>query len=99
MLAGFYVVAFTLLAADAALVWFTLWGMVEFPSRAGNWSLVLGGSIPAASALLYGIATVSRTEEPRPTPSSCAAPKCPACGGWSRSWPGNCAPGRPPGST
>lgn len=66
MLAGFYVVAFTLLAADAALVWLTLWGMVEFPSRAGNWSLALAGSIPAASALLYGIGTVSRTEEPPP---------------------------------
>jgi Zn-dependent protease with chaperone function len=46
MLAGFYVVAFTLLAADAALVGLTLWGMVEFPSRAGNWSLALAGSIP-----------------------------------------------------
>ncbi|MFK0152018.1 M48 family metalloprotease [Streptomyces sp. NPDC090499] len=66
MLAGFYVVAFALLAADAALVGLTFWGMTEMPSQAGNWSLVLGGSIPAASALLYGIATVSRTEEPSP---------------------------------
>ena len=66
LLAGFYVVTFTLLAADAALIGFMLWGMVELPSQAGNWSLALGGGIPAASALLYGIATVSRTEEPPP---------------------------------
>ena len=66
LLAGFYVVTFTLLAADAALVGLMLWGMVELPSRAGNWSLALAASIPAASALLYGIATVSRTEEPPP---------------------------------
>ncbi|MFG2374871.1 M48 family metalloprotease [Streptomyces sp. NPDC048504] len=66
MLAGFYVVAFTLLAADAALVCFMLWGIVELPSQGGNWALVVGSSIPAASALVYGIATVSRTEEPPP---------------------------------
>ncbi|MFF5303648.1 M48 family metalloprotease [Streptomyces sp. NPDC013161] len=66
MLAGFYVVAFTLLVVDTALVVLTLWAMVENPSQAGNWSLALGGSIPAASALLYGIATVSRTEAPPP---------------------------------
>ncbi|MFF3377592.1 M48 family metalloprotease [Streptomyces sp. NPDC002680] len=66
LLAGFYVVAFTLLAADAALVGLMLWGMVELPSQAGNWSLAVAGGIPAASALLYGIAAVSRTEEPPP---------------------------------
>lgn len=66
MLAGFYVVTFTLLAVDTALVGFTLWGMVEFPSRVTTWSLILGGSIPAASALLYGTAAVSRQEEPSP---------------------------------
>ncbi|MBK3573231.1 M48 family metalloprotease [Streptomyces sp. MBT65] len=66
MLAGFYVVSFTLLAADAALVVLMLHGMVERPSQAGNWSLALAGSIPGAAALLYGMATVSRTEEPPP---------------------------------
>jgi Zn-dependent protease with chaperone function len=66
MLAGFYVVSFTLLAADAALVVFMLKGMVERPSQAGNWSLALAGSIPGVAALLYGMATVSRTEEPPP---------------------------------
>lgn len=66
LLAGFYVVTFTLLAVDTALVGFMLWGMVEFPSQADNWSLILVSSIPPASALLYGIAAVSRTEEPSP---------------------------------
>ncbi|MCL7380360.1 M48 family metallopeptidase [Streptomyces sp. 35G-GA-8] len=66
LLAGFYVVASALLVTDVALVAAMLWLMVEAPSRAGNWSLVLGGSIPAAVALLYGIATVSRTEEHPP---------------------------------
>lgn len=66
LLAGFYVVAFTLLAADTALVAAMLWMMVEAPRRAGNWSLVIGGSIPAIFALLHGIATVSRTEEHPP---------------------------------
>ncbi|MEV0170409.1 M48 family metalloprotease [Streptomyces sp. NPDC050803] len=66
LLAGFYVVAFVLLTADAALVVAMLWMMVEAPSRAGNWSIVIGGSIPAAFALLYGIATVSRAEERPP---------------------------------
>ncbi|MEU6375309.1 M48 family metalloprotease [Streptomyces sp. NPDC046909] len=66
LLAGFYVVAFVLLAADTALVGLMLWGMVEVPSQAGNWSLAIGGSIPAIFALLYGIGTVSRAEEPPP---------------------------------
>ncbi|WP_405535327.1 M48 family metalloprotease [Streptomyces sp. NBC_00075] len=66
LLAGFYVVAFTLLAADAVLVGLMLWAMVEVPSQAGNWSIAVAGSITAASALLYGIATVSRTEGPPP---------------------------------
>ncbi|MBD0419431.1 M48 family metalloprotease [Streptomyces sp. TRM S81-3] len=66
LLAGFYVVAFALLAADTALVVAMLWLMVEAPTRAGNWSLVIGGSIPAAFALLYGIVTVSRAEQHPP---------------------------------
>lgn len=66
LLAGFYVVAYVLLAVDTVFVAAMLWLMVEAPERAANWSLVLGGSIPAAFALLYGIGTVSRAEEHPP---------------------------------
>ncbi|WP_051821591.1 MULTISPECIES: M48 family metalloprotease [unclassified Streptomyces] len=62
LLAGFYVVALALLAADTALVAVVLWTMAEAPARAGNWSLAVGGSIPAVAALVYGVATVSRVE-------------------------------------
>lgn len=66
LLAGFYVVSFALLAADATLVAMMLWLMFEAPGRAGNWALVVGGSVPAVFALLYGIVTVSRAEEHPP---------------------------------
>ncbi|CAL9367347.1 M48 family metalloprotease [Streptomyces sp. enrichment culture] len=66
LLAGFYVVAYALLAADTVFVAAMVWLMLEAPARAGSWSLVLGGSIPAAFALLYGIGTVSRAEEHPP---------------------------------
>ncbi|MBQ0827524.1 M48 family metalloprotease [Streptomyces tagetis] len=62
LLAGFYVVALALLAADTVLVALVLWAILEAPARAGNWSLAIGGSIPAVFALVYGIATVSRAE-------------------------------------
>jgi Zn-dependent protease with chaperone function len=66
LLAGFYVVSFALLAADTALVVAMLWLVVASPARAGNWSVVIGSSIPAAFALLYGITTVSRAEQHPP---------------------------------
>jgi Zn-dependent protease with chaperone function len=63
LLAGFYVLAFVLVALDAVFVALALWSMFAAPSRAGSWSLVIGGSIPAVFSLLYGVATVSRAEQ------------------------------------
>ncbi|MEV6120400.1 M48 family metalloprotease [Streptomyces sp. NPDC052077] len=66
LLAGFYVVAFGLLAADTALVLGALWLIVEAPARSSSWALVIGGSLPAVLALVHGIATVSRAEDHPP---------------------------------
>lgn len=45
------------------LVALVLWAAFEAPTRAGNWTLALGGSIRAAAALLYGVVSVSRAED------------------------------------
>ncbi|MER6917142.1 M48 family metalloprotease [Streptomyces sp. NPDC000594] len=66
LLAGFYVVVCTLLLLDAGFVAVTLWGIVETPTRVGSWALVIGGCVPAAFALGYGLVTVSRTGEVPP---------------------------------
>lgn len=65
LLAGFYLLAFVLVVVDAAFVVLALWAMLAAPERAGSgWTLVVGGSIPAVFALLYGVASVSRVPEP-----------------------------------
>lgn len=65
LLAGFYVLAFGLVVADAMLVLLTI--RVAFSpmgSINSTWPLMVGGSIAAVFALLYGISTVSRMAEP-----------------------------------
>ncbi|GIJ80210.1 Zn-dependent protease with chaperone function [Micromonospora phaseoli] len=66
LLAGVYVLAFILVTVNTALVALALWAAFASPTSGGNWSLVVGGSISAVFALLYGVASVSRVEEPPP---------------------------------
>jgi Zn-dependent protease with chaperone function len=66
LLAGFYVLAFVLVAADAVLVTGAVWAMFTAPSSAGSWGLVVASSVPAVAALLYGVATASRSEDQPP---------------------------------
>ncbi|MCE7080901.1 M48 family metalloprotease [Streptomyces sp. ST2-7A] len=66
LLAGFYVLAFVLVAVTAVLVVASLWMVVTTPYRAGPWALALGAGIPAVFALVHGITTVSRAEEDPP---------------------------------
>jgi Zn-dependent protease with chaperone function len=66
LLAGFYVLTLVLVAADAVFVGLALWAAFNAPTPSSNWALVVGGSIPAVAALLYGLATVSRAEDKPP---------------------------------
>ncbi|RIV39247.1 LysM peptidoglycan-binding domain-containing protein [Micromonospora radicis] len=66
LLAGVYLLAFVLVTVNALFVVLVLWGAFSRPSGYGSWPLVVGGSIAAIFALLYGIATVSRVEQPPP---------------------------------
>jgi Zn-dependent protease with chaperone function len=66
LLAGFYVLVFVLVAVDAVFVGLVIWATFAAPTTASNWTIVVATSIPAVFALLYGIVTVSRVEEPPP---------------------------------
>ncbi|MEJ3749130.1 M48 family metalloprotease [Actinomycetes bacterium KLBMP 9797] len=63
LLGGFYALAFVLIAVDAVFVVLVLWAAFDNPKQGSNWTLAVGGSIPAVFALIYGVATVSRPEE------------------------------------
>ncbi|WP_433533249.1 M48 family metalloprotease [Micromonospora sp. CA-263727] len=64
LLAGVYVLAFVLVATNSLFVVLVLWGAFTSPTSGGSWPLVVGGSISAVFALLYGVAAVSRVEAP-----------------------------------
>ncbi|MFV2103550.1 M48 family metalloprotease [Micromonospora sp. LOL_024] len=66
LLAGVYVLAFILVTVNTVLVVLTLWAAFTSPTSGSSWTLVVGGSISAVCALLYGVASVSRAEEPPP---------------------------------
>ncbi|MQS09542.1 M48 family metalloprotease [Streptomyces sp. IF17] len=66
LLAGFYALAFTLVALTLVLVLVSLWMVVAAPYRAGPWALALGAGIPAVFALVHGVVTVSRAEQHPP---------------------------------
>lgn len=64
LLAGFYVLVFVLVAVDVAFVVVVIWAAFATSSKVSSWITVVGASIPAVFALLYGIVSVSRVEEP-----------------------------------
>ncbi|TCB96836.1 LysM peptidoglycan-binding domain-containing protein [Micromonospora zingiberis] len=66
LLAGVYLLAVVLVTVNALLVALVLWGAFTRPANSGVWPLVVGGSIAAAFALVYGVTTVSRVAQPPP---------------------------------